>query len=165
MASAQARTTASRVVGGPTVAPTQCGATSDAHARLVSFARAQVSTTTSAKASFGIPSTIGAAQAPQPPAEAPNSYERAFKAVPKRSREPMSVEQLAGLFGGLRGPAVADDAQKRRRRAKHPPPPPPPHEPPQPVDADEHAEELCFLVDKCDIEDADKCAKFMPYIV
>lgn len=157
MASAQPPAAAERVALSQPQR-SQCGSTAGAHARLLSFARAQSAPPHPA---FGAPSALGAAAPPAFPSPPPEGgFERALAAaqslprafankstgslvgspppdrvrapVPKRMREPMSVDALAGLFDGLRCPAqsgvslseesalaerlAALDVQKRRRR-------------------------------------------------
>lgn len=126
---------------------------------------------------------------------------RQRRSVPKRMREPLSVDALTGLFEDLRGPAEASvdagsvdneavlaqrlaalDVQKRRRKcadvevntegdaektavvenatAERLAP-----ATEEDVDPDGLANELCFLVDQCDIKTQEKKTGFMPYIV
>ncbi len=192
----------------------QCGSTTGGHASLISFARS-ASSRTPGTVEFGSPSHIGVASPGSfrvtPPQNATPEFERATASaieaerkrnreaqsrkrehpnVPKRMREPMTVEVLTGMMHELPCPSAADDTtgtpivdeslseqmacmevQKRRRQC----------------DSigmnsgeqvrnenqgmhtngiegdDDMTDDLCFLVDQVAIQETEKETKFMPY--
>lgn len=184
----------------------QCGSTAGGHASLVSFARSASSSRPPGSAEFGSPSHIGAASPGSfqvtPPRNAMSEFERAsatvcqaeshqqlhsrkrqHPSVPKRMREPMTVDVLTGMMHELPCPSADDvterpiveqslseqmacmEVQKRRRQGDS-----------VDVNTDEQAQsenhgigdddmtdDLCFLVDQVAIEETKKATKFMPY--
>lgn len=214
MASARTHSSSAKRVSLTQEQHAQCGATSVGHASLVSFARS-ASSRAPMNAEFGSPSHIGAATPESwqttPPRNATSEFQRAsatasqslsnldkqdgsgkrqFGSVPKRMREPMTVEVLTGMMHELTCPSADEiastqpvmqnslgeqmacmEAQKRRRQCDN-------------ADVnldgsndsralhtvntngdgdDDMTDDLCFLVDQVAIEETEKVTKFMPY--
>lgn len=185
-----------------------CGSTSGGHASLVSFARS-ASSRAPCSAEFGSPSHIGAtppgASQVTPPSNAVTDFERAsasaseaeFKrnpqslprkrqhpSVPKRMREPVTVDALTGMLYELPCPSADStqqplqehllseqiarlEVQKRRRQCDASPINNSQQEKEggqEGVDNnDDMTDDLCFLVDQVAIEESERETKFMPY--